>query len=132
MDSFTTAPTSGENYIFYRVRTGGVTETVQSLSSSNTFIATASITGLNGLQNGDKIYGRRINTNVIPNQDLLSEIITISIQSYTDTSTLDGGIIDQPHQLVCSGSIPQDLTVTGTSSNVIFSQSIPIFWFTAH
>lgn len=37
MDSFTTAPTSGENYIFYRVRTGGVTETVQSLSSSNTF-----------------------------------------------------------------------------------------------
>jgi|SRR6056300_772950 hypothetical protein len=37
LDSFTTAPTSGENYIFYRVRTGGVTETVQSLSSSNTF-----------------------------------------------------------------------------------------------
>ena len=28
---------AGADYIFYRVRTGGVTETVQSLSSSNTF-----------------------------------------------------------------------------------------------
>ena len=95
LDPFTSAPTTGEEYIFYRIRSGVGTVTVQLQSTSNSFTMTASATGVTGLQNGDKIYGRRINNNVFPPQIIDSDVITVSILSSSSTSTLEGGVINQ-------------------------------------
>jgi hypothetical protein len=95
LDPFTSAPTTGEEYIFYRIRSGVGTVNVQLQSTSNIFTMTASATGVTGLQNGDKIYGRRINNNVFPPQIIDSDVITVSILSSSSTSTLEGGVINQ-------------------------------------
>ena len=120
LDPFTSAPTTGEEYIFYRIRSGVGTVTVQLQSTSNSFTMTASATGVTGLQNGDKIYGRRINNNVFLPQIIDSDVITVSILSSSSTSTLDGGVIDQQNQLLCLGDVAQDLTVSSISSGPSF------------
>ena len=121
LDPFTVAPTVGEDYVFYRVRSGVGTETVQFQGASNTLTSIASATGLNGLMNGDKIYGQRINYNLSPNVRTFSEMITIIILGSSGSTSIDGGVIDQSDQLICSGETPFDLTVSGTSSGTGFN-----------
>jgi len=116
LDPFTTAPSAGEEYVFYRVRSGVATATVQLQSTANTYTATASATGMNGLLDGDKIYGQRINNNTFPVEKYYTELITVSIHPLFGASSFDGGTIDQADQLICSGDIPYDLTVSSVSS----------------
>lgn len=129
LDPFTSAPTTGEEYIFYRIRSGVGTVTVQLQSTSNIFTMTASATGVTGLQNGDKIYGRRINNNVFPPQIIDSDVITVSILSSSSTSTLEGGVINQQNQLLCLGDVAQDLTVSSISSGPGFLYQWQISFF---
>ncbi|MDC1056409.1 hypothetical protein OAQ07_02520 [Flavobacteriaceae bacterium] len=121
LDPFTVAPTVGEDYVFYRVRSGVGTETVQFQGASNTLTSIASAIGLNGLMNGDKIYGQRINYNLNPNVRTFSEMITIIILGSSGSTSIDGGVIDQSDQLICSRETPFDLTVSGTSSGTGFN-----------